>query len=91
MLPLDSMIGPTEKKIYKCLQNLDYRVKKIKVVWDNTNAIIMYDDRSFIYLRFQCKDFRHWYIVFLVIVLQLLMKSLQSRLGQMAKEIPVET
>lgn len=44
MLPLDSMIGPTEKKIYKCLQNLDYRVKKIKVVWDNTNAIIMYDD-----------------------------------------------
>lgn len=44
MLPLDSMIGPTENKIYKCLQNLDYRVKKIKVVWDNTNAIIMYDD-----------------------------------------------
>lgn len=44
MLPLDSMIGPTEKKIYKCLQNLDYRVKKIKVIWDNTNAIIMYDD-----------------------------------------------
>lgn len=47
MLPLDSMIGPTENKIYKCLQNLDYRVKKIKVVWDNTNAIIMYDDPKY--------------------------------------------
>lgn len=90
MLPLDSMIGPTENKIYKCLQNLDYRVKKIKVVWDNTNAIIMYDDPTYT-CDFSVKIFRHWYIVFLVIVLQLLTKSLQSRLGQMAKEIPVET